>query len=237
MTDERWIRRDGRRELRHSTSHCMGDSEFSFSLHELPSGRCLYEIGGDGNPGVLPGRSGRMFYVQQGGLEIRSTETGELFVPGLKGCGSFAPDPQDVRLLAEVATGGWPPAYRMRVYEVATGRALHEHPGAFGAFSPDGRLLTTLDQDKRVRVFESESGREQWASAPQHARATYAFFSRDGSQVLVADGWDHPAKEDQDVRAMFRFFDAATGGPVATPALPPPPALRGITQICHRWPP
>lgn len=236
MSREAWIRPDGLRELRHSTIHCMGDTEFSFSLHELPSGRCLYSIDGDGNPGVLPGRSGRVFYVMSGGLEIRSTDTGELILPPLEGCGAFAPDPQDARVLAEVATNGWPPTYRMRVLEVATGRALHEHPGALGAFSPDGRLLTTLDQEKRVRVFEADSGRELWASAPLHARATYAFFSRDGSQVLLANHWDHPADEGQDLRAMFSFLDAATGGPVEIPACPPLPALRGITQLCHTWP-
>ncbi len=236
MRREAWIRPDGLRELRHSTSHCMGDTEFSLSLHERPSGRCLYSIGGDGNPGVLPGRSGRVFYVHPGALEIRSTDTGELTIPPLAGCGAFAPDPQDVRLLAEVATGRWPPPYRMRVLEVATGRALHEHPGAMGAFSPDGRLFTTLDQDRRVRVFEAEGGRERWASAPLQARATYAFFSGDGSQVLLANHWDHPTKKGQDLRAMFSFLDAATGGPVEVPSPPPRPALRGITQLCHTWP-
>jgi hypothetical protein len=123
----------------------------------------------------------------------------------------------------------------MRVLEVATGRALHEHPGSFGAFSPDGRLCATLDQEKRVRVFEAEGGRERWSSAPLHARATYAFFSGDGSQVLVADGFETHL-DDRPFEAQLRYFDAATGGPVSRPAAPPPPALRGITQICHRWP-
>jgi hypothetical protein len=237
MTDERWIRGDGKRELRYTSTHCMGDSEFSFSLHELPSGRSLYGIGGDGNVGALPGRTGRVFYVLSYSLQIRSTETGEVLSQPEGGYTVFAPDSQDARVLAVQSLGLWPPPPgRMRVIDVASGRILHRLPGEFAAFSPNGQRLVTIDEEKRVRVHASESGAELWASGPLHPRATYAFFSRDGSQVLVADGWDHPAKKDRDLRAMFRFFDAATGGPVETPVPPCPPTLRGITQACHTWP-
>ncbi len=112
-----------------------------------------------------------------------------------------------------LATTGWD---RMaRVWNLETGEELLEIIGGGAppevsvqnvAFSPDGTRLTTVAGDDSPRVWDAETGKRLLVLSGHIAPVTHVEFSRDGTLLVTAGGYDNTA----------RVWDAATGRQLAT---------------------
>src|SRR5579884_2568391 len=101
----------------------------------------------------------------------------------------------------------------LHVWDAATGEAVRER--ALGseisprpaAFSPDGRLVLTVCQDRCARIWDIATGKQIGSSFPHAAALVHASFSLDGERVLAASA-----------DGSARVWKAKTGEPM-TPLL------------------
>src|SRR5262249_40675155 len=95
-----------------------------------------------------------------------------------------------------VAAGCWDLGagkFTLRLWEAASGKALHECPGhkgkgKGGVFAPDGKTLASCGEDGTIRLWDVRSGKETLRLERKRAVAAVA-FSGDG-QFLAAGGAD-----------------------------------------------
>ncbi len=86
----------------------------------------------------------------------------------------------------------------VRLWDVNTGRKVRDLTGlrravVYIAFSPDGRLLATGDDQKNIRIWDPDSGEEIYKLSG-HKKSVYAVaFSPDG-RWLVSGSWDKTIK-------------------------------------------
>jgi len=111
----------------------------------------------------------------------------------------------------------------LHVWNATTGEAVRE--GALGsdicarpaAFSPDGKQVLTMCQDRCARIWDIATGKEAGSTLAHAAELVQASFSADGERMLTAS-----------VDGTVRVWQAKTGEPV-TPFLKHGSALRGAS--------
>jgi WD40 repeat protein len=86
----------------------------------------------------------------------------------------------DSKLLASAGRDG-----AIRLWEVATGKELHQFPGGSVALSPDGKLLAS----PALRLWETATGKELQARGGHRADVKFLAFAADG-KTLTSGGWD-----------------------------------------------
>jgi WD40 repeat protein len=110
---------------------------------------------------------------------------------------SFSPDG---KLLA--STTGWPGEdHSARIWEVETGKELHELPAEYlgsVAFSRDGKTLAVAPGDATVHLYDAKTGKELPESARRMVRSQRLAYSPDGKLLVVA-------------ALELHLLDAATG--------------------------
>jgi hypothetical protein len=224
-----WVSPDGRRSLRYFHESCLGDNHYGAVLRDLPSQAVLFERE-SGKLGVLPGRSGGCFYLLEWGrLSVHAIETGGLISTLAGPFSSFAPDAGDTLLVAVSDQG-------IVVAEVQSARILHRLPGGLAAFSPDGSLLASIDEQHRTLVYRVADGQALWQSPP-FPRALYPFFTSDGCRLVIEEFWTKKIDGAYRDCTVHRFYNTRTFQEEAHPGTLPPPWCRGITMWGHPWPP
>jgi WD40 repeat protein len=116
------------------------------------------------------------------GIELRSNDAASSVVPR-----TIAFDATGGRLAvaASIVTSGKAPQNLVRVYDVASGRQLHEFAdlGEPLAFSADGTRLAGATTGRRIRIFDVVSG-AALATLPEHGSAIAALaFSPDNTRL------------------------------------------------------
>jgi RNA polymerase sigma factor (sigma-70 family) len=94
---------------------------------------------------------------------------------------AFSPDS---RLIACIHADG-----RLRLWDVAQGRLLHDFPGENGAFhsaafTPDGKHVLVIDPGTALRLYEVLSGKEMRSFEGPTTRVTDVAISADGRHAL-----------------------------------------------------
>jgi WD40 repeat protein len=123
-------------------------------------------------------------------------------------CLSFSPD--GTRLAFQAGND-------VEIYNVVSGRHLHTLRGHSEAvtglaYRPQGDLLATAAGDRRLRLWQTESGQECFSAVAHLARPMSVAFSPDGQTIATggADGvvklWDVATRQ---VKYEFRPFKAA----------------------------
>ena len=114
----------------------------------------------------------------------------------------------------EVALHVWDAATGEAVREAALGSDLLARPAAF---SPDGRRVLTICQDRCARIWDIATGKQIGPAFAHAADLLQASFSADGERVLTAS-----------VDGMARVWRTKTGEPL-TPFLKHGSAVRGAS--------
>jgi DNA-binding SARP family transcriptional activator/WD40 repeat protein/energy-coupling factor transporter ATP-binding protein EcfA2 len=127
-------------------------------------------------------------------------------VPTLSGAGAVAATSADGRVLV---AGG---ATTTELWDVASHRQLLQLPGGYGAFTPDGAGVATMEGD-HISVWDPRTGARQGAAFPDIPLAPApTYFSPDGRLVAVTD---------QVADGRVWVFDVASRRPLATLTLGP----------------
>ncbi|MBN9121254.1 MAG: sigma-70 family RNA polymerase sigma factor, partial [Planctomycetes bacterium] len=103
-----------------------------------------------------------------------------------------------------LASWTWSRSTDVCVWDVATGTKRHalvagteREAVSSVAFSPDGKLLATVGQDRRLRVWDTDKGTERHRLAEDADPHAFAGFAPDGTLVEVSGGrvrhWDAAA--------------------------------------------
>jgi WD40 repeat protein len=135
----------------------------------------------------------------------------------------------DGRLLVSGGSDG------IKVHEVATGRVLRtldaapegQSAGAGGAvtLSPDGKIVAgvTGPQMNEIKLWATESGKEQRIITPGFARVTALEFSQDGLSLVCASS-----------RGSIKVFETKSGRILATPILLPGDKLADASDTAKK---
>jgi serine/threonine protein kinase/WD40 repeat protein len=119
-----------------------------------------------------------------------------------------------------------------RLWEVGTWReARQKIGGSARCFSPDGRLVVTMDSNRVLGLVETETGRTlARLESPDLCAVQFATFSPDGSRLVVTTN-DGPAVHVWDLRAIRKNLSKmgldwdAPAYPADDPASPSAPEL------------
>jgi WD40 repeat protein len=99
----------------------------------------------------------------------------------------------------------------MRIYEVATGRALASGTGSAPAFSPDGRWLAGAGEDDKVLCLWDARTLRPAAHFTGHTEAIMSVaFSPDGRQLVSAGGPDRTVRVWDVITGMGRVLEGHT---------------------------
>jgi WD40 repeat protein len=118
----------------------------------------------------------------------------------------FAPDSKTLACRDEVSS-------EIHLWDVASGRALHQWPGADRmperAASPDGQLLVATDADDAPRLWDAATGKPLRRLQGHRLALTSCLFSPDGKRVIGGGvtGFTHE-------RVAFQVWDIAEGKPL-----------------------
>lgn len=168
-------------------------------------------VDGPGDGAFTP--DGRWLVVRDGaGREVRVLD------PATGKPAWTAADPQPVSALAVRADGKVVAVARsagtIRLYELATGKVLHEHAGSRAAlrnlaFSPDGRTLigeSSHPWPKHLVRLDAQTGAVRWTHPADHADDS--FLTPDGKSVVYFGKLAGPNPH------MWHWLNAATGRPL-----------------------
>jgi beta-lactamase regulating signal transducer with metallopeptidase domain len=103
---------------------------------------------------------------------------------------AFAPSSRPGSLHLAVAYGTYNTSGAVRLWDLATGRALFSLPESHGvrfvAYSPDGRMLATASVDGRIKLWDAATGQERRTLVHMvHARGLA--FAPDGRSVAAGN--------------------------------------------------
>jgi WD40 repeat protein len=212
---------------------CSADGKFlagswgdTLELWDAATGKHLQQLRGLGDLGREPQPTSAAFSPDdktllapgdRGTLRLWDVASGE------KVCDFGEPDryassvafSPDGKLIA--AAGGYP-GDELSVWEVATGKALHEAPGARGVdsavWSPGGNRLASLGGEA-LWVWETDTGRATRCIDTGQEGVRLLAFSRDGRRLLTCS---------TDEELTFRVWDATSGQQLQRFRVPAPQA-------------
>lgn len=113
------------------------------------------------------------------------------------------------RVMATVSSHSGPNVARVRVWDVASGKQLLDHPGYAAAFSPDGKTVAMV-KDRAISLIAVATGKVEQTL---ETRLEFArlFFSPDGTKLAVAS--NHNRVELFDLKTGRRRPDPAEDFP------------------------
>ncbi|MGW1720591.1 nSTAND1 domain-containing NTPase [Streptomyces sp. NPDC002156] len=173
------------------------------SMAFSPDGRTLATADGDGSIRLWETSTGRLLQSLAG----HTQDTHHFFSM------VFSPDGRTL------AAGGITPDATVRLWDISTGRLLqslagHTHVVSSMAFTPDGRILATSDDDT-VRLWDTSTGRLRHILAGHPSSGALVAFSPDGRTLATASSykngivrlWDTAADQPESLR-FERLKDA-----------------------------
>jgi WD40 repeat protein len=103
-----------------------------------------------------------------------------------------------------------------KVWDVATGKELHSLRQSGSAFSPDLKTVASSNYQD-VDLWDVETGKERLSLLDHRGTANLVQFTPDGKTIVVGS---RRRLDDDTYSSEVRLWDAVTGKPVATYALP-----------------
>ena len=166
-------------------------ADYAVKSWDVASGRQLSQLNGHDVIALAPQSScfaTRNFSTKS--VTIHDLETGEprqVFAPddGYTMCGAFSADGR------KLASGGF--YCCANIYDLASAKCVmllgHQDYLIYVAFSPDGKFLATACQDRTVKIWDIEAGREIRTLVGHTGPVTCVAFSPDGKR-LVSGSYD-----------------------------------------------